>query len=139
MFRKLTLSFVVLIAFSVFAKARESERILGLQDSIATGVNNSQELLVLKEQIAIAQQRVNEALSLRFPKIDFNLSASESQSNSAMVLAPSFDNIFIPAGNAQYYTTRFTLWQYLYAAGRYTNNLRLADCRSLVLRTEKPQ
>ena len=123
------ISAALLLAVSAvsFAGAQEAVRELTLPESIDSGISNSQELLVIKEQMAIAQQRVNEALSLRYPKIDFNLSASESQSDSPMVLSQSFDNIYIPGGNGQYYSTRFTLWQYLYAAGRYTNNLRLAE------------
>jgi outer membrane protein TolC len=108
--------------------ARPVERTFTLPDSIATGVNNSQEVLALKEQVLIAQQTINEAKSQIYPKIDFNINASKLDNNIPTVLPPSFNAIYLPARVADlYYDTRISLWQYLYAGGRYTTNVRLAE------------
>jgi hypothetical protein len=109
-------------------QAQLAERVVTLEESITAGMHNSQELLAVREQVAIAQQRVGEAKSQIYPKIDFNFSASKFNSDFPTVLAPSFSSLYLPTGNEdQYFFTRFSLWQYLYAGGRYTTNLRLAE------------
>ncbi|MHB9156239.1 MAG: TolC family protein, partial [Endomicrobiales bacterium] len=117
------------LLFSVLPLGAEpSERVLTLEESLTTGLQNSQSLLSLQEQIGLARQRVSEAGSQIYPKIDFNLSASRFNNTIPTVLAPSFNSIYLPAENKDiYYFTRFSLWQYLYAGGRYTTNLRLAE------------
>ena len=121
------LSVIIMILLPAFAFAQPSERTLTLEESISAGINNSPELLAFTEQIALAQQRVGEARASIYPKIDFNFSASRIENDLPLVLSPSFESTYLPQGVGQFYATRFTLWQYLYAAGRYTNNLRLAE------------
>ncbi len=105
-----------------------AERELTLEESITTGVHNSQELLDYQEQISIAQERIKEAGSQIYPKIDFNLSVSKFSNDFPTVLAPSFNSEYLPAQNEDvFYSTRLSLWQYLYASGRYSTNLTLAE------------
>jgi outer membrane protein TolC len=115
------------LLFPTYCFAQLAERVLTLDESLTTGLQNSQDLMIAKEQISIAEQRVGESKALIYPKIDFNFSASQFQSDFPTVLAPTFANLYLPAGSANsYYSTRFSLWQYLYAGGRYTKNLQLA-------------
>ena len=117
---------VFFAAASLFA-LEPVERYLTMDESLTTGINNNQEFLAATEQIPMAQQRVNEAMTLRLPKIDYNFSASEYEGGFPTVLSPSFNSMYLPQGSGQYYSTRFSLWQYLYAAGKYTTSLRLAQ------------
>jgi outer membrane protein TolC len=113
---------------AVAGAAQPGERVLGLDDSIIAGLNNNQELLALKEQILIARQMVSEAKAQIYPKIDFNLSLARFDHAQPTVLPLSFSSVYLPAGNTEfYYSTRFSLWQYLYAGGRYTTNVRLSE------------
>lgn len=105
-----------------------AERTLTLEDSVATAVRNSQELLSFNERIEYAKQRVNEARAQNFPKIDLNLTAAKFSNDMPTVLSPSFGSVYVPEGAKDiYYSSRFSLWQYLYASGRYTTTVRLAE------------
>jgi outer membrane protein len=126
--RWLSISFLCLNIIEGSAFCQTEGRVLTVEESIATGIHNNQELLALEEQVSIAQQIVNEAKSQNYPKIDFNFSASKFDSDFPTVLPYSFNSLYLPADSReQYYFTRFSLWQYLYAGGRYTTNLRLAE------------
>lgn len=104
------------------------ELVLSLDESITSGSQNSQELLIAYEQSFIAEQRVKEARALIFPKIDLNFSGSQFQSDFPTVLSPVFSSLYLPSGSADsYYSTRVSMLQYLYAGGRYTKNLELAE------------
>ena len=117
-----------MLCFPCAAIAGQSERVLTLEESITTGLHNSQELLGLKEQVSIAREMVKEAKGQIFPKIDFNLSMSRFDNVYPTVLAPSFNSMYLPAAQMNsFYSTRLSLWQYLYASGRYSTNLRLAE------------
>jgi outer membrane protein TolC len=119
---------IACISIPRFLFAEQVERTLNLEDSITTGLHNSQELLSLQEQVSIARERVTEAGAQIYPKIDFNLSFSKFDNQTPTVLAPSFNSIYLPASQSDsFYATRVSLWQYLYASGRYTTNLRLAE------------
>ena len=108
--------------------AEQFERVLTLEESIETGLHNSHDLLGYQEQVSIAKERVKEANSQIYPKIDLNLSMSKFDNKYPTVLAPSFNSMYLPGPQADsFYSTRFSLWQYLYASGRYTTNLRLAE------------
>ena len=124
------LSVIIMMLLPAFAFAQPSERTLTLEESISAGINNSPELLAFTEQIALAQQRVGEARASIYPKIDFNFSASRIENDLPLVLSPSFESTYLPQGVGQFYATRFTLWQYLYAPAdtRTTFGLRKPVC-----------
>lgn len=108
--------------------AQNAERILDLKECLSVGLNNSQKLIVLKEHIELTRQVVNEARALNFPKIDYNFSMSRFNNTNPTVLSPSFNSLYLPVNNKdQYFVTGFSLWQYLYAGGRYTTSLRVAE------------
>ena len=113
--------------FSLSLCSADAERVLTFQDSINFGLKNSQELLALNEDIEVARLRVDEARSNIFPRIDLNFNASQFDNQFPTVLAPSFNSLYLPGGkNDQYYSAKATMWQYLYAGGRYSTTLDLA-------------
>lgn len=128
--KKSALLFAVASCFLLppFVYSEPVERVLTLDESITTGTQNSHELLIAQEQSSIAEQRVKESRALIYPKIDLNFSASQFQSDFPTVLSPNFGSLYLPPGSRDsYYSTRFSLWQYLYAGGRYSKNLELAE------------
>ena len=124
--------FIFLLLLSCFLWrplfAGEAERVLTLEESLTTGLHNSQELLTCQAQVSIAREMIKEAGAQIYPKIDLNLGMSKYDNDLPTVLAPSFNSDYLPAGNVStFYSTRVSLWQYLYANGRYTTNLTLAQ------------
>lgn len=119
-------SLFVLIFANLFAQ--DAESVMTLDESINCGLHNNQELLALQEQISLSQQRISEAMAQIYPKIDFNLSTSQFNNDTPIVLSPSFNSVYLPDNKADlFYSTRFSLWQYLYAGGRHTTTVRLAE------------
>ncbi|MCX5778901.1 MAG: TolC family protein [Elusimicrobia bacterium] len=113
------------------------ERTLTLDDCVEIALHNSQDLLAFAEQIEYAKQRVNEARAQNFPKIDLNLNASKFANETPTILSPSFGSLYLPdAVKDFYYSTRLSLWQYLYASGRYTTNVRLAEINLSQIKTQ---
>jgi len=124
----LILSLLAALSMPRVLSADEVERVLTLDESITVGLHNSQEVLGSQEEIALAREMIKEAGAQIFPKIDFNLGVSKYNNNFPTVLAPSFNSEYLPAGNTDaFYATRLSLWQYLYANGRYSTNLTLAE------------
>ncbi|MCX5781538.1 MAG: TolC family protein [Elusimicrobia bacterium] len=126
-------SFLLLVIFLLsfeIAYGENVQRVLTMEDGISTAMMNSQDLLYIKEQVLYSKYTVDEAKCQIYPKIDLNVSASRFDNAIPCVLPPSFSSIYLPQGNIDtYYSTRFSLWQYLYAGGRYTTNLRLAETK----------
>lgn len=119
---------VPLLLLSSLCAGQQADRVMTLDESVLTGVQNSQDLLIAKEQIVIAEQRVKESKATIYPKIDLNFNASRFRSEFPTVLAPEFGSLYLPTGSMDsYYSTRLSLWQYLYAGGRYRKNVQLAE------------
>ncbi|MCK9582277.1 MAG: TolC family protein [Endomicrobiales bacterium] len=125
--KNLFISGLFVLIFSLQLQSAQTERVLTLQDSINFGLKNSQDLLASNEDIEVAKLRVDEARSNIFPRIDLNFNASQFDNQFPTVLAPSFNSLYLPGGkNDQYYSAKATMWQYLYAGGRYSTTLDLA-------------
>ena len=109
------------------------ERVLNLEKSIYYAHKNRSEILIMERGVGLAKEKLSEARSFRYPKIDlmFNYSKIDdgrSSSNlSPFVLSPNFGSLMIPQSVDQYYFTRLSLWQVLYSGGKYTSSLKLAS------------
>ena len=126
---KILISCAIIFTFSL-ASYSATERMFTLEDSISFGIKNSQQLLALNEDIEVAKLRVDEARSNIFPRIDLNFNASKFENQFPTVLAPTFNSLYLPGGkNDQYYSAKATMWQYLYAGGRYSTTLDLAKAK----------
>ena len=129
----LILAFLFLLPYTGFCE--NVQRVFTLEDSISTAMMNSQDVLLAKEQLQYSQHSIDEVKGQIFPKIDLNISASSFDNTVPTVLPPSFNSIYLPASSSlsndgsTYYTGRLSLWQYLYAGGRYKTNLRLAEIK----------
>jgi len=125
---------VVLFLFSniaVFAQDMGIEREFDVEKSVFYAERNRKEILVAEKEIELARERIKEANSFNFPKIDLTFNYSELNTDQMMVLPPSFSSILLPVPAPDslnhYFFTRLSLWQQLYTGGRYSSNLKLAD------------
>jgi len=125
------LSLFLILSFGLSAYCQNVQRVFTLEDSISTAMMNSQDVLLAKEQLQYSKQSIDEVKGQIYPKIDLNLSASSFDNAVPTVLPASFSSIYLPAstGVNNYYIGRLSLWQYLYAGGRYKTNLRLAEIK----------
>lgn len=62
--------------FAGLASAQDPERFLTLEQSVQTGLQNSQSLLSARDDVRIAQQCIVEARSLYYPNLALNMNAS---------------------------------------------------------------
>ncbi len=115
------------IASVVFAQ--NAEKVMSLDESVSLGLKNNQTLLALLERVQLSEERVTEAKSNILPKIDLNFNASEFDNQaSPSILSPSFDSVYLPQNKSdQYFSTRLSMWQFLYNGGRYTTTITLAE------------
>jgi hypothetical protein len=104
------------------------ERVLGLDKSIFFAHRNRKEIILAQREIDLAKERVSEARSFRFPKVDLVFNYSQIDKEETTVLPPNFGSLYLPGTDlGQYYFTRLSLWQNIYAGGRYTSSLKLAE------------
>jgi outer membrane protein TolC len=124
----LFLALSVLSSSAAFGK-ESADRTLTLEDSVRLAVNNSQILLNAREDSNIALQRVREAESLFFPKLDLNANWSKFrvQDDVPILLQPSLGPTLIGSSPRQnFYTARANIYQPVYEGGRLRNTWRQA-------------
>ncbi|MBL0059235.1 MAG: TolC family protein [Elusimicrobia bacterium] len=107
----------------------EPDRVLTLEQSVQTGLQNSQALLSARDDVRIAQQRIVEARSLYFPTLALNMNASRYRANDPVVLPGDFGStVLVPSSEPEnFYAGRLGLRQMIYNGGRNQMNLRLAE------------
>jgi len=111
------------------------DRVLNIDQSVSLALNNRKEVLLAEKEIKIAQERINEAGSFAYPKIDMTMNYSRVDTDHWMMLPPDFGSLLIPRNTpGDYYITRFSLWQHVYSGGVYNSNLKLA--KSNMIRAE---
>lgn len=123
-----------LVAGLVFSRslsrAQEPERTLSLEESVRLALSNSHQLLLTQEDVNVATQRVRQAQTLFFPKLDFNASVSKfrvEEADRPLLLQPSLaPNLITASPRENFYTARADIIQTIYAGGRHRNTLRLA-------------
>ena len=104
------------------------ERTLDIDKSIFYAHRNRKEILFAQQEIDLSKERVSEARSFKFPKVDFVFNYVQIDKDKTVILPPNFGSLFIePTDLGQYYFTRLSLWQNIYSGGRYTSSLKLAE------------
>ncbi len=127
-----TLIFVLFIFFytgeKILSQEQKPERIFTIEDSISCALNNRKEILIIEKELEIARERVKEANSFLYPKIDLTFNYSKLNTDQWMSLPPTFSSILLQRSSpGDYYLTRLSLWQHVYSGGRYSSNLKLAE------------
>lgn len=111
--------------------AEQPERVLTLDQSVFTALQNNSALLSAQGEARIAKQRVAEARSLLWPSMGLHMSASRYFSDTPAVLPPEAGGTWIPTSRNgepdNIYAGRLTLRQLLFNGGRTRANIRLAE------------
>jgi outer membrane protein TolC len=123
--------FILLLLFAVSPVfAQGVERVLTLDECTRLALNINQDILIAKEAISFAEQRVNEARSLYFPKLDLNFNVSRFSNDFPTLINSHYlpATILLPMiGDVDYfYSTKLALWQPIYNGGKTTATNKLA-------------
>ena len=122
--------FILLLLFAVSPVfAQGVERVLTLNECTRLALNINQDILIANETVAYAEQRVNEAKSLYFPKLDLNFNLSRFSNDVATLINSHYlpATILLPDGSRDYfYSTKLALWQPIYNGGRTIATNKLA-------------
>jgi outer membrane protein len=121
--------FFALFPVACLCRAEVSDRVLTLENSVQTGLQNSQALLSARDDVRIAEQRIVESRSLYFPTLAFNMNASRYRSDDYVALPDDFGSTVLSKANEpdNFYASRFSLRQTIYNGGRNHDNLQLAE------------
>ena len=122
--------FILLLLFAVSPVfAQGVERVLTLNECTQLALNINQDILIANEAVAYAEQRVNEAKSLYFPKLDLNFNISRFSNDVETLINSHYlpATILLPYGSRDYfYSTKLALWQPIYNGGKTVATNKLA-------------
>ena len=123
--------FILLLLFVVSPIfAQGVERVLTIEECTKLALNINQDILIANEAILYAEQRVNEAKSLYFPKLDLNFNVSRFDNDFPTLINSHYlpATILLPMiGDVDYfYSTKVALWQPIYNGGKTTATNKLA-------------
>lgn len=112
-----------------YSHVQEPERVLTLEQSVQTGLQNSQPLLSARDDVRIAQQRIVEARSLYYPNLALNMNASRYRATDYVALPGEFGSTVLSPSDepGNFYAGRVALRQMIYNGGRNQANLHLAE------------
>ncbi|MCQ2410367.1 MAG: TolC family protein [Elusimicrobiaceae bacterium] len=104
---------------------------LSLENAIRLGLENNSDFLTARQEITIAEQKVNEAKFLYLPQFALQGTATWYSLDYPMVLSDSVANRFLPGRvisdkRDQFFGVGITATQYLYSGGRINNALKMA-------------
>lgn len=104
---------------------------LSLENAIRLGLENNSDFLTARQEIIVAEQKVNEAKFQFLPQLAFQGTATWYDLDYPMVLSDSVANRFLPGAafadtNNQFFGVGVTATQYLYSGGRIRNTLKIA-------------
>ncbi len=123
---------VFLSLFLIFAEkvcCDYSERVLTLDSSIRQALSINHDVLINKQSILFAEQRIKKTKTLYYPVVNFNINASRFSNDLPTVInSESLPNLtYLPSGIQDfYYSTRISLWQTIYNGGRTSATNELA-------------
>jgi len=120
---------LLVLSGGAFAADPLVDRELTLDETIRIASNNSQHILSAREDVNIALQRVHQAESLLFPKLDVNANWSKFrvQGDTPLMLPTNLGQTLIPnSPRDNFYTTRIDIFQPIYEGGRLRNTWRQA-------------
>ena len=120
---------LLLLFLSLPLCAQGIERILSVEECIKLALNINEDVLIANESVLFAEQRVSEAKSLYYPKLDLNFNISRFSNDVSTLINSHYlpATILLPDGNRDYfYSTKLALWQSIYNGGRTVATNKLA-------------
>jgi len=125
--KKIVVLSLLFLSLPLFAQG--VERVLNIEECIKLALNINQDVLIAKEAILYADQRVSEARALYFPTLDLNFNLSRFNNNVSTLINSNYlpATILLPEGSRDYfYSTKIALWQSIYNGGKTVATNRLA-------------
>jgi len=124
-------AFIVILGVvsATFAAGASSDRLLTLDESVKLALNNSPLLLGSREDVTISLQRVQQAESQFYPKLDLNANWSKFgiDGDTPLMIQPQLGPTLVPNNPHQnYYTFRANIYQTVYEGGRARNTWKQA-------------
>jgi len=127
LFTSITIISLICIIFSpAHSKEEIVERTLNLATAVQVATLNNQELLVKKEEIEIAEQKLKEALSSSYPKLGLEANYSLYHSTHTSILLSRTGAAYLPYDEDDFYMARGSLSQFIYSGGRLKTTKRQA-------------
>jgi outer membrane protein len=118
------------LAPALSAQPPAFEQILTLEESVDRALQNNQRLLLAKEDVRIAEQRVREAQSQYYPEVGLNLNSSRYLAEAGYVLPEDFGLVLLrPSRGLEsdtFHSARVWMRQPLYNGGRTGHAVRLS-------------
>ncbi|MGN1057883.1 MAG: TolC family protein [Candidatus Avelusimicrobium sp.] len=103
---------------------------LSLENAIRLGLENNSEFLTARQEIIIAEQKINEAKFRFLPQFSLQGTATWYDLEYPMVLPDSVANRFLPSTDTlnekKFFGVGVTATQYLYSGGRLRGTLKMA-------------
>lgn len=103
---------------------------LTLENAIRLGLENNSEFLSARQEIIIAEQKINEAKFRFLPQFSFQGTATWYDLEYPMVLPDAVANRFLPSTDTfnekKFFGVGVTATQYLYSGGRLRGTLKMA-------------
>ncbi|WP_413853568.1 TolC family protein [Candidatus Ruminimicrobium bovinum] len=125
--KKLIVLLLLFLSLPLFAQ--KTERILNIEECVKLALNINQDVLIAKEAVFFAEQRVSEARALYYPTLDLNFNLSRFSNDVSTLINSNYlpATILLPEGNRDYfYSTKIALWQSIYNGGKTVATNRLA-------------
>lgn len=105
----------------------QPEKILTLEDSIKWAMTNNQELLTASEKRYIAEQKIEEAGSYFFPRVNLTGAYTRLSVSTPTTLPPNLGGSSLAVGVSNHYAARISVNQYLFTGGYLVNQLNIAQ------------
>lgn len=105
------------------------ERVLTLDASIRQALNINHDILINRQSVLFAEQRIKKTQKFYYPSVDLNLNVSKFSNDLPTVIdSESMPNAtYLPEGTQDlYYSTRLSLWQTIYNGGKTSATNELA-------------
>ncbi|MDD5021581.1 MAG: TolC family protein [Endomicrobiaceae bacterium] len=126
---KLMVVLSLCIFFAHEAFSQYPERVLTLDASIRQALNINHDILINKQSVLFAEQRIKKTQKFYYPAVDLNINVSKFSNDLPTVIdSESMPNVtYLPSGTQDlYYSTRLSLWQTIYNGGKTSATNELA-------------
>ncbi len=125
--RKILVSLCLILWGAASWALEQPEKILTLEDSIRWAMTNNQELLAASEKRYIAEQKIEEANSYFFPKLNLSGAYTRLNVSTPTTLPPNLGGSSLAVGVSNHYAARISVNQYLFTGGYLMNQLNIAN------------
>lgn len=126
---KLMVVLSLCVLFAPEAFSQYPERVLTLDASIRQALNINHDILINRQSVLFAEQRIKKTQKFYYPSVDLNLNVSKFSNDLPTIIdSESMSNsTYLPEGTQDlYYSTRLSLWQTIYNGGKTSATNELA-------------